>query len=668
MNPHDQPIKNDPVPVLDKQAIIVMGLLLAAYMAYQVMVVVPREQARADWLAEQAKIEAQQQDDAAAQGDDPGADPAPVGTATPADAPEPADAPPVEAEEPATEPDEQLVTLETPEFSLALSNAGASVHELTFKHLLGSTYHAVLEKGESDDVEKTPYQPLHPYSSDVRSLGLEPYSGAGDMAWVGHTTRWKHTALAGGGHQFQLTLPNGLELTKTYTPPEARSEAEEQELPSYHFNLTVSVRNPTGEAQEFFGYWLNGPAGMEDRSRDRMAGLGSEAIITADFGDGEYELNTWQTTADEIQMAGEPAPSVAGDEAGQGISYFGGGTHYFVALVVPQEGVEVSKAEAMGLYKAQGREPTESERAPGKVGTLAVTRALVGAKLLAPNESVQHGYMIYVGPRQKKLLDNDESPYTGHGLEEVTDFGVFDSFASLLLTVLIGLEAIVGNWGFSVILLTFMVRGLMLPMSIWSQRNMLRMQKIAPEMQKLKEKYAKPDGSMTPEQQRQFSAAQMELMREHQVNPLGCAGPIFLQMPIFFGLWKALNYSFELRHTSFIGWITDLSAPDIVARLPGAIPLIGTDAVSILPLLMVVTYFLQQQIQPKASDPKQAEQQKMMKIIFPIFGLFLYKFPSGLMLYFITSALWSITEMATVKKWIQQQEAAPKGAKTAAAK
>ena len=197
---------------------------------------------------------------------------------------------------------------------------------------------------------------------------------------------------------------------------------------------------------------------------------------------------------------------------------------------------------------------------------------------------------------------------------------------------------------------------------------MLRMQKIAPEMQKLKEKYAKPDGSMTPEQQRQFSAAQMELMREHQVNPLGCAGPIFLQMPIFFGLWKALNYSFELRHTSFIGWITDLSAPDIVARLPGAIPLIGTDAVSILPLLMVVTYFLQQQIQPKASDPKQAEQQKMMKIIFPIFGLFLYKFPSGLMLYFITSALWSITEMATVKKWIQQQEAAPKGAKTAAAK
>ena len=75
---------------------------------------------------------------------------------------------------------------------------------------------------------------------------------------------------------------------------------------------------------------------------------------------------------------------------------------------------------------------------------------------------------------------------------------------------------------------------------------------------------------------------------------------------------------------------------------------------------MVVTYFFQQQIQPKASDPKQAEQQKMMKMLFPIFGLFLYKFPSGLMLYFITSALWSITEMATVKKWIQQQEGAPK--------
>ena len=88
-----------------------------------------------------------------------------------------------------------------------------------------------------------------------------------------------------------------------------------------------------------------------------------------------------------------------------------------------------------------------------------------------------------------------------------------------------GFYAVVGNWGVAILLLTFMVRGLMLPLSMWSQKNMLRMQKLAPEINTLKDKYSKPDGTMTPEQQRAFQQAQMELWRKHDVNPIGCIGP-----------------------------------------------------------------------------------------------------------------------------------------------
>ncbi len=224
--------------------------------------------------------------------------------------------------------------------------------------------------------------------------------------------------------------------------------------------------------------------------------------------------------------------------------------------------------------------------------------------------------------------------------------------------ILGGIFAIVGNWGVAILLLTFMVRGLMLPLSMWSQKNMFRMQHLAPEITKLKDKFSKPDGTMSPEQQRSFQQAQMELWRTLGVNPVGCIGPMFLQMPIFIGLYNALNYSVAMRHSSFMLWFSDLSTPDIIWRMPFDIPIMETNALSVLPLLMVGTYLLQQRVQPKATDPKAAEQQKIMKFVFPIFGLLFYTMPSGLMLYFITSSLWGIGEQLTIKKKIKADEEA----------
>ena len=290
-----------------------------------------------------------------------------------------------------------------------------------------------------------------------------------------------------------------------------------------------------------------------------------------------------------------------------------------------------------------GELPSDAEKKKEDgLGMQAVVRALIpGSKTLKPGEVQEQEYLVYVGPRQEQ--DIFEQPtYESFRLDALVYFGWFESAGRVLMWVLGGFYALFGNWGVSILALTFLVRGLMTPLSMWSQRNMFRMQKLAPEMNKLKEKLStKGDGKMTPDQQRAFQAAQMDLWRQHGVNPIGCIGPMFLQMPIFIGLYNALNYSSAMRHSEFFLWMSDLSTPDILFRMPFSIPLLDTNAFSVLPLLMVVTYALQQRLQPKPTDSKMEQQQKMMKFLFPMFGFFLYTMPSGLMLYFITSSLWA---------------------------
>jgi len=339
------------------------------------------------------------------------------------------------------------------------------------------------------------------------------------------------------------------------------------------------------------------------------------------------------------------------------IAYYGLASKYFAGLVIPKEGTEVVEAQGMGLLQKTGKQPTEAQREDlFGLGHQGLARGLVAEQTIAPNASVTHEFMIY------EIFE--QPAYEGYDLGELVYFGwaIFGGMARLLTWILSGFHDVVGNWGVAILLLTFIVRLLMMPLSMWSQKNMLSMQKLAPEINKLKEKFSKKDGSMTPEQQRAFQAAQMDLWRKHGVNPIGCVGPIFLQMPIFIGLYNALSYSSAVRGQGFMLWISDLSQPDVLFRLPFTIPLLGTNALSVLPLVMVATYILQQRMQPTPTDPKQAEQQKMMRWLFPLFGLLFYTMPSGLMLYFITSSAWGIAEQKVIKKRLEEQEAGGKGA------
>lgn len=577
------------------------------------------------------------------------APPSSITAVGPASANRPVAAPPPPAQVVAN-PRKEKILFRTPEHEVVLSSQGASVSEVTFSRIQESTYRAV-QSGEDDARKAEKFRVVQPVldpRTPIRSLVVAPLAGppvdvVKDLERASQVD-WAHEELGPGKHRFTLQLESGLTLVKTYEAPPAPGKDDPT---PYHFRLTVGIENGTGRDQTL-GYALTGPVGMVDQASDR-ARSGQQAFATA------RRLERIQDQKVVSVLGLESWEGVTAGDVGETVGAFGLATKYFAAAVIPDAAPSLAKAEVSSLLSAFHASPTDADK---KEDGLA-HQGLVVAQ--APSRSITSAgwtdtYDVYVGPKSKAIFESNAKPVAKQGLDKLVNYGWFEFLAVIMLGVLRFFHGIVQNWGVSIILLTFLVRGLLLPLSIWSQKNMLRMQKVAPELNKLKEKYSKKDGTMTPEQQRAFAQAQMDLFRTHGVNPIGCLGPIFLQIPVFVGLWNALNYSYDVREQPFVGWISDLSVPEVLFRLPFTLPFLGTNAFSVLPLVMVACYYLQMKLQPTPTDPRAAEQQKMMMYMMPIFGLLMYTAPSGLMIYFITSAIWTMVESKWVKKHLERTE------------
>ncbi|XID74922.1 membrane protein insertase YidC [Alkanindiges sp. WGS2144] len=237
------------------------------------------------------------------------------------------------------------------------------------------------------------------------------------------------------------------------------------------------------------------------------------------------------------------------------------------------------------------------------------------------------GATLYTGPKiQSELKD------LAAGLNQTVDYGWLWPIAQVLFIGLKFFHGVVGNWGWAIILLTCAVKLVLFPLSAKSYRSMAKMRLITPEMQRLKEEHG--------EDRMKFSQEMMALYKREQVNPLSGCLPLLLQMPIFLALYWVLMESVELRHAPWLGWIQDLSAMD---------PLF------ILPLLMGVTMYVQQMLNPQPTDPMQAKVFKLMPIIFTVFLLF---FPAGLVLYWIVNNLLTILQQWLVNRSIAKEAAA----------
>jgi YidC/Oxa1 family membrane protein insertase len=212
------------------------------------------------------------------------------------------------------------------------------------------------------------------------------------------------------------------------------------------------------------------------------------------------------------------------------------------------------------------------------------------------------------------------------------------------------------SWGLAIIGLTALVRLCLHPLNRKQQASMMRYQKkvgaIKPQMDALKEKYGSNRMKMNQEMQKLF--------KEHGINPAQMMGGclmIFAQLPVWFALYRSIEYSLDLRHAPFL-WITDLTKPDNLLTLPFSIPFLG-NMLNILPILYVILTITNQKMQPKPADPQMAKQMQMMSFMMVFFGFIFYSFPAGFLLYFIASAGISMAESRIIKKILAREGLGP---------
>ena len=284
--------------------------------------------------------------------------------------------------------------------------------------------------------------------------------------------------------------------------------------------------------------------------------------------------------------------------------------HYFVTAWIPAKGdnnAVQTRKDSQVNYIIGYTGPELSDPAGGKVETSA---------------------MLYAGPKIQSKL-KQLSP----GLELTVDYGFLWFIAQPIFWLLQHIHSLLGNWGWSIIVLTMLIKGLFFPLSAASYRSMARMRAVAPKLAALKERFG--------DDRQKMSQAMMELYKKEKINPLGGCLPILVQMPVFLALYWVLLESVEMRQAPWLLWITDLSIKD---------------PFFILPIIMGATMFIQQRLNPTPPDPMQAKVMKMMPIIFTFFFLW---FPAGLVLYWVVNNCLSISQQWYITRRI---EAATKNA------
>lgn len=292
------------------------------------------------------------------------------------------------------------------------------------------------------------------------------------------------------------------------------------------------------------------------------------------------------------------------------ISWAGFGYTYFLFALVPEDD---------GTHTADTR--------PAGAGVVLELQPSSG---LGPEKTGR--YTLFAGPK-----DLDVLKAAGHALERSIDFGYF-AFVSLpLLYVLRFFHRFTGNYGIDIILLTVLIKLLLAPLTHKSFVSMKQMQKLQPQMERIKEKYKNDREALNKEI--------MELYRRNKVNPFGGCLPMLLQIPVFIGLYNALLTPIELRHTSFL-WIQDLSRPDWES-LP--IQLAGWSfGIPVLTVLMGASMFVQQWMTPSAGDPNQRRMMLMMPLIFTVMFV---TFPAGLTIYWLVNNVLSIGQQYLINRW-----------------
>lgn len=306
------------------------------------------------------------------------------------------------------------------------------------------------------------------------------------------------------------------------------------------------------------------------------------------------------------------------------VNWIGFSDKYWLVSVIPSE--KVSGVISKGFYESWNQEKFSID-------------------LLTPiknDKVISTSFMIFAGAKSIEVLDHYAKVYNISMFDRAVDLGFLYFITKPIFLILNYFYKMLGNFGLAIMLLTIITKVLLFPLAYKSVKSMNKIRILQPKIQKLKDQYS--GNTML------FQQALVSLYKKEKVNPASGCLPIFLQMPIFFALYKVLYVTIEMRNAPFFLWINDLSAPDTttVFNLFGLIPwqppmflMIG-----VLPILMSLTMFVQQMLSPQPTDVTQAMMMKLMPFILLVMFA---QFPSGLLLYWTWSNIISIAQQIVIR-------------------
>lgn len=493
------------------------------------------------------------------------------------------------------------LAIDTPKLAGSVSLLGGRIDDLQLKD-----YHETLDKasplvrllapvGGSDVNAPKPYYAVY---------GWLPAGNLDPALLPGATTLWSQEAgdVLAPGKPIRLVWNNGAGLIFH------REIAIDDH---YLFTVKQSVENQSGAPVRLAPYGIVARHGQPQTQGYYVLHEGVVGMTDKTLHELKYKD---MAKLDPIDREGQAEVTQVAENGWIGFT-----DKYWMTTLAPMPGqpfTSVVRYAAQGdIYQAEARLPV-MEVAPGAQAEVS-THLFAGAKEFEVIESYQNQTGIV------KFLDS-------------IDWGWFYFLTKPMFRLLHWLHGMIGNMGWAIIALTFVIKALVFPLARKSYVSMAKMKELQPEMEKLKER--------TGDDKAAYQKGMMELYKKEKVNPAAGCLPILVQIPIFFSLYKVIFVTLELRHAPWLGWIRDLSAPDpssilnLFGLLPWATPAPGTPfaflSLGLLPILLGISMWFQQKLNPTPADPAQ----KMIFAWMPwIFMFMLGGFASGLVLYWITN-------------------------------
>ncbi|REJ86009.1 MAG: membrane protein insertase YidC [Planctomycetota bacterium] len=429
---------------------------------------------------------------------------------------------------------------------------------------------------------------------------------------------------------FRYPDPAGrFEIRKHFEIQPGDPENPDGDTAGYLVRFDVEFVNLTNETQTL-NYRLQGPVGVPLENADNTRTFTEIKVGTVEDPGDPVQL-TAKTLVGQVEDKIQNNDPAAVDTWREPLKYIGVDVQYFAALLFPRD--EQAKdhdgdgapdpyfKESTPQLVHQAQEPEQSD-----ISVTMRSRDLI----LAPGGSEQHEFELFLGPKRSELLQ----PLDAGG---VITFGWFTPISIGMVYMLNFFHHAFGlPYALAIVVLTLIVRACMFPITRKQAAGAKKMKELQPKLQEIKAKYAKE-----PEK---FWKAQRELFRKHNYSPMAGCLPLFLQLPIFIGLYNALNYDVDLRMVEFL-WIDNLAAPDAIFSFGFEVPFLHWTDFNLLPVITIVLWVIQQKLfMPPATSPEQELQYKMMSWMMIVVGLMIYRVPAGLCVYFITSTMWGITE------------------------